>query len=225
MREKLPFFALVIASCVITILAQDKWHALAKGNEWPLSYRMANALTSYLRYAGKLFWPSDLAAFYPFPPTAPWDLAVVAGAVVLVLSAGIVWWRKSQPFLFTGWFWFFGTLVPVIGLVQVGGQSLADRYLYIPSIGFFVAAVWLSAGWITRLQRCGWMASVLALGILGACVGLSARQIATWKNSRTLFEQANRVTTGNFVALNTLGELARRDGQPEQARSSISVRR
>lgn len=215
--EKLPFLALVIASCVITILTQDKWRSLAKADQLPLEYRLLNAVVSYAAYLGKMLWPADLAAFYPFPAEPPWEPALLCSLLLGIVTFLIVRQFQRRPFLLTGWFWYLGTLVPVIGIVQVGGQAMADRYTYVPSIGFFVALVWWGAELAGTTKARRWGLSILAIVAIVACLPLSARQVATWKNSRTLFEQARRVTTGNFIALNTLGELLRREGRLDEA--------
>lgn len=215
--EKIPFLTLVVASCVITILAQNKWRSLANADQFPLEYRLVNALVSYAAYLGKLLWPVDLAVFYPFPADAPWESALFCGLLLGAVTAVALWRSKIWPFLPTGWFWYLGTLVPVIGIVQVGGQAMADRYTYIPSIGFFVVLVWLVAELagpkVWRRAAVGTLA-VVALVI---CLPFSARQIATWKNTRTLFEHARSVTTGNFIALNILGELLWHEGKSQEA--------
>ena len=215
--EKLPFFALAIASCVITILAQDKWRSLAKADQFPLEYRLVNATVSFAAYLGKLLWPVDLAVFYPFPAEVPWEPALFGGLLLAAVTVVILWRSRRWPFLPVGWFWYLGTLLPVIGIVQVGGQTMADRYTYIPSIGLFVVMVWLGAelAGSKRWRRAA--TGTLAVAAVVICLPLSARQIATWKNTRTLFEQARRVTTGNFIALNTLGELLQREGRLDEA--------
>lgn len=215
--EKLPFCALVAASCCITILAQARSHSLAQTDQVPVEFRVANAAISFASYLGKMLWPVDLAVFYPFPTELPWERALYCALLIVAITVFILWRSKVWPFLPVGWFWYLGTLLPVIGIVQVGGQAMADRYTYIPSIGFFVAVVWLGTELVgpKRWRRAA--AATLAVVVLIICLPFSARQIATWKNSRTLFEHAHRVTKGNFIALNTLGELLRREGKLDEA--------
>jgi len=140
--EKIPFFALTAASCVITFFAQRAGGAVQSMEQLSLPVRVGNTAVSYMRYIGKTFWPSDLSIFYPYPEA--WPTSVIAGAcaALIVLVALVVWQWRTRPYLAIGLFWFFGTLVPVIGLVQVGSQSMADRYQYIPQIGLFMALVW-----------------------------------------------------------------------------------
>ena len=139
--EKLPFLALSLASCVVTVLAQRRGGALSELTAASIGPRFANAVVSYLRYLRKILWPDDLAVWYP---PATWDYWQVSGAVLIILTVTFLtlWAAHRRPYLTVGWLWFAGSLIPVIGLVQVGGQSMADRYAYIPSVGFFIAVSW-----------------------------------------------------------------------------------
>lgn len=213
--EKIPFFLLSILSSVMTVVVQRK--AIGSLEALPLSVRMANAVTAYVRYIGKLLWPSDLAVFYPFPESLPgWQMVT---SLVILLSIGIfLWWKRTEhPYGIVGWLWFLGTLVPVIGLVQVGGQSMADRYTYIPSIGLFLGPCWWAADRIRH--RPAWnrpivFGAVILLGWMGA---LTFIQIGHWQNTLTLFRHAESVTGPNHVAQVNLGVyIAERDG-PEAA--------
>jgi hypothetical protein len=149
--EKIPFFALSLASCVLTFLAQRQNHSVASAEGVPPEVRIGNAAISYLRYLAKAVWPADLAVFYPHPGVQhpvvelPVFHVFVAAAVLVAVSIVAVTDRKRRPWLATGWFWYLGTLVPVIGIVQVGGQAIADRYTYIPLIGFFLCVIWAGA--------------------------------------------------------------------------------
>jgi len=140
--EKLPFFALAAAVSVVTFLVQKHVGAVMEAESLPLSARVGNALISYGRYLGKLFWPTDLAVYYPRPGQWPMGKVLLAAGLILGLSV-LVWVRRRRhPYSLMGWLWFLGTLVPVIGLVQAGGQAMADRYTYLPSLGVLVLAVW-----------------------------------------------------------------------------------
>ncbi|MEY4917416.1 MAG: hypothetical protein RL616_1329 [Verrucomicrobiota bacterium] len=143
--EKVPFFALSGLACVITFIVQKNGGTVATLDAFPLGMRLENAFVSYARYLGKMFWPTPLANPYPHP--GHWPVLLVLGSIILLAVASILAfrWRDSRPYFFTGWFWFLGTLVPVIGLVQVGDQAMADRYSYLPLIGMFIALVWLAA--------------------------------------------------------------------------------
>ena len=140
--EKAPFFLLAIVSSIITLWAQNKGGAVASLQKMPFSERLSNAIVSYVAYLGKIFWPVDLAVFYPYEYSFP--LWQILGAILLLLgiSAAVIYFIKKAPFLFVGWFWYLGTLIPVIGLVQVGRQAMADRYTYLPSIGIGIMLVW-----------------------------------------------------------------------------------
>ncbi len=192
--EKVPFFALTIASSVITFLVQKKGGAMELALEIPLAARVANAVVSYLRYVGMLFWPTDLTAFYPFQVS--WPIAMVVGALgfVAIVSLASLWLGKERGYWPVGWFWFFGTLVPVIGLVQVGAQSIADRYTYLPSIGLFIAVAWAADDLRQR-----WRVPGAAVGVIGAvtalaCVVATRHQIGFWRDGETLFR---RILTRN----------------------------
>lgn len=213
--EKVPFFLLSILSSVMTVVVQRK--AMGSLDALPLTVRMANAVTAYVRYIGKLLWPSDLAVFYPFPESLPgWQM--VASLLILLSISIFLWWKRTEhPYGIVGWLWFLGTLVPVIGLVQVGGQSMADRYTYIPSIGFFLGPCWWAADRTRHRPACKRpivFGSVLVLGWMGA---LTFIQIGYWQNTLTLFRHAESVTGPNHVAQVNLGVyIAERDG-PEAA--------
>jgi len=212
--EKLPFFALTIASSAITFLSQHRAGATTGLHALSLGERAGNALVAYARYLGKNLWPTDLAAYYPHPLN--WPTAYVASAAVLliVVSGAVLWFTPRRRYLFTGWFWFVGTLVPVIGLVQVGSQSLADRYNYIPSLGLMIALVWLGAEILSRLAlNTRWIAAG-SLGLLALLGAMTHRQAGYWKDSETLFTHTLAVTDegqmayfhiGNFMAHFCLG--------------------
>src|SRR6266513_1036124 len=141
-REKLPLFALVAASAVVTTVAQSRGGAVRTFTDAPVALRLSNALISYAKYLLLAFWPNDLAVFYPFPGTDFPAGQIIGAALLLIgITAFCFLQRKVRPYLIVGWLWFLGTLVPVIGLVQVGGQTMADRYFFIPSIGLFIAIV------------------------------------------------------------------------------------
>ena len=150
--EKIPFFALAAVASVVTFVVQKHGGAVAAAESLPLGARSGNALISYCRYLGKLFWPTDLAVFYPHPGHWPLGKVLLAGGLILGISVLLLVQRRRYPFLLMGWLWFVGTLVPVIGLVQVGGQAMADRYTYLPSLGVLILAVW-GAYELTRRWR------------------------------------------------------------------------
>jgi Flp pilus assembly protein TadD len=212
--EKIPYFVLAAASCAVTFYMQLQGGSVMPLNRLPFGMRLANAPLAAVRYLAKIFWPAHLAIAYPM---LRWPAWAVAGAVaLLLLLTGLALWRvRSQPWLAVGWLWFLGTLVPVIGVVQVGMQSMADRYTYIPGIGLFIAVVWAARQWRVRLGARA-PAILAALG-LAFCFVLTARQAAVWKNDQTLFSHAIHNTRGNFVACAGLGEYEGTHGQTNQA--------
>src|SRR2546430_15069871 len=205
-REKLPLFALVAASAVVTCVAQSHGGAVRTFTDAPVALRLSNALVSYAKYVLRAFWPNDLAVFYPFPGTDfPAGLIIGAALLLIGITAFCFLQRKIRPYLIVGWLWFLGTLVPVVGLVQVGGQTMADRYFYIPSIGLFVALVFgladIVKSWRVAPSLCGGI-SAAALLILAT---LTNAQIQRWHDSFTLFEHTLSVTPPNLRIEHNLG--------------------
>ncbi|MEJ0088373.1 MAG: hypothetical protein WDM80_01235 [Limisphaerales bacterium] len=182
--EKVPFFMLAAASCVITILAQHAGHAVITLTQMSFNDRLETAVVGMAGYVQKLFYPADLCAIYLLPEKIPVFQVVFASGLLILISV-IAWcWRKSRPYFLMGWLWFLVTLIPVCGLVQVGNQAMADRYTYIPSIGFFIALVFLADEFATRMQT----PKVIRLGVAGlvsmACIlnhGTSAAVLAGWR--------------------------------------------
>lgn len=212
--EKIPFFALSAVSSVITFLAQRSGHAVTTIERLPLKFRIVNAMTSYLVYIVKMFYPTRLAVFYPYPKT----LRMGAVALLLVgISILLNRWAHRRPWLTVGLLWYLGTLVPVIGLVQVGSQAMADRYTYVPSIGIFIMVAWgaaeLAAKWRYRKIVLGISAGVALAGLL-LCTRMQVRH---WKNSFTLYEHALAVTEGNFIAHYNLGVLLSKERRFDEA--------
>lgn len=211
--EKIPFFLLSLACAILTMVAQHRGEAIASLSDVPFKARLINAIVSYLRYLEKLVWPVDLSILYPFTVAWPaWEI-VLSAVTLAAITALFVWGarpsrshppasrqRNPCPYLMVGWLWFLGTLIPVIGLVQVGAQSMADRYAYIPSIGIFVAFCWGAYDLAKNLPYRRAILSFFSIAILTACIFFSSRQIQYWKNSGTLFSHAIEVTQDNFVA-------------------------
>lgn len=210
--EKLPFALLAAALCVVTIAVQHHGGALMPIADLPWADRCQNALVSYASYGGKLLFPANLAVFYPYP--THWPIATVLGSgfLMVALTVFAVVFRRQHPWLLVGWLWFVGTLFPVIGLVQVGSQAMADRYSYLPSIGFFVAIAWgisaLAAKWHQRTA----MLTILGAATMVLCSGLTWRQLGFWKDSGTLFRHTLAVTKDNLLAYSNLGDYEVKQG-------------
>ena len=217
LREKLPFFFLALLSSVVTYLAQMSWKAMPSLEALPLETRLANALIAYVQYIVKMFWPVDLAFFYPY--VLWWPPWILAGAMLLLTGLTILTMRvvERRPYLAIGWLWYLGTLVPVIGIVQVGSQAMADRYTYIPLIGLFIMIAWgvpeLMAKWRFRKP----FLSVLSVVVLSVLAGCSWQQVQYWRNSVTLFERALSVTSKNYLTHNNLGVALFLEGRTEEA--------
>jgi tetratricopeptide (TPR) repeat protein len=216
LMEKLPFLTLSVASCAVTLWAQHAGGAVESTEHLPIDGRIINALVSYVRYLGKAFWPDGLAVFYPLEKW-PLEAVVVAAAVLLGVSLWVVWNARRQPQFVLGWLWYLGTLVPVIGLVQVGSQSMADRYSYLPLIGIFIMVAWSLPSSVLERPRLKIIAAVTAVVLLGICAALSCRQLRYWQNSVTLFEHALAVTGPNDVAHLNLGNAFLANGKIQDA--------
>jgi len=219
--EKWPFFLLAAASCVMTYLAQAQpgESAVVSLDKVSLTYRICNALVSYGDYLVKTIWPVDLAVFYPLSTqiVRVRVLAIVT-AIMLVTLSWMVWRaRRSRPYVLVGWLWYLGALVPVIGLVQVGGAALADRYTYIPSIGLFMAVAFGLRDWAGRLRLPTAPVAVAAGLVLASCVALTENQLRYWRNGYTLFAHAAAVTKDNDIALINLGVALEQQGKPDAA--------
>jgi tetratricopeptide (TPR) repeat protein len=219
--EKWPFFLLAAVSCVITFLVQSQRNgdAVASLELIPLHYRFCNALVSYGLYLLKMVWPVGLAVFYPLPDHLTWIfMAATTSAVVLVIISSFVWRAgRARAYLPVGWLWFLGTLVPVIGLVQVGGAALADRYTYIPSIGVFIAVTFGVCELAGRFQFPQKAIATAAALILATCLILTENQLRYWHDSETLFAHALAVTKNNHVAHVNLGVALEQKGKINEA--------
>jgi Flp pilus assembly protein TadD len=219
--EKAPFFALSVASCVITVIAQQKGGAVASlegASGVSMEARIINTPISYVWYLVKLIWPSDLAVIYPFVASWPSEQVVLATALLIALTGVALWQGRRREYAAVGWLWFLGTLVPVIGLVKVGTQSIADRYTYIPAIGLFIVLAWgladLTAGWRKRALPM----AASAAAVLAACALAVGVQLLYWQDTGALFRHALAVTRNNYVAWNNLGFYFAQQGQLEMAK-------
>ena len=216
-REKLPLFALAIASSIVTFLVQRRGGAVAGLDAYPLSLRVGNAVVSYVAYIVKMLWPTRLAAFYPYPTSLP--VGLVAGALVLLIGVSVVVIRAGRryPYLLVGWLWYLGTLLPVIGLVQVGNQAMADRYTYVPMIGLLIIAAWGISDLLARGRYRNIALSTAAVLVIAACAITARGQVQHWRSTPELWTHALEVTAGNDVAHNNLGLALARQGKAAEA--------
>ncbi|HVV02189.1 MAG TPA: tetratricopeptide repeat protein [Verrucomicrobiae bacterium] len=229
--EKIPFFLLTILSCLITMRAQTA--AMVDPHALPLPARLQNAVLSYAHYLGQIFWPARLAIFYPYSAEFSIAAVVLAFIVLAGMTTIVVFLGRRFPFAPTGWFWFLGMLVPTIGLVQVGSQSRADRYTYLPSIGIFIVLAWGAAALAAKIFRTAatgggspgsaakppprepltrgvlplssWVLSIPAIGVIAALAITARAQTSYWRDGETVFRHAAAVTQENYVAWGGLG--------------------
>ncbi len=215
--EKIPFIALSVASGFFTIYAQQKNEALSSINVLPLISRVVNALLAYAGYIGKTIWPLHLAVIYPLHPALNIPQALIAGLIVAGISVAAILTAKRHPYFLAGWLWYLVTLLPVVGLVQVGGQSMADRYTYMPLIGLFIMIAWGAETIVGdgRYRRAA--LSALAGIVLLASAACTWLQLGYWKNSITLFSHANKVVANNYVAHNYLAYALTGKGRLDEA--------
>jgi protein O-mannosyl-transferase len=214
LREKAPFFALALAVGIVTLLAQQA--AAQSLEQWPLGSRLANALAAYSAYLGKMVWPRNLSVFYPHAPIPAWQMALSA-ILLTCLTVLCVRQARSRPWLLVGWTWFGVMLLPVIGLVQVGWQSMADRYTYLPLIGVFIMLVWGAVD-LRPCSRTGRL--LLRLGavlVLGACLAATRFQLKYWQDSLALFRRALEVMPDNWLAHNNLGTALADEGKVDKS--------
>jgi len=215
--EKIPLFLLSAASSVITFIVQQRFGAVTSLQLFTINARISNALVSYVSYMGKMLWPFKLACYYPHPDMPPWWK--IAGACTLLVSicVFVVRYAKSHPYLIVGWLWYMGTLVPVIGLVQVGEQAMADRYTYIPLIGIFVIIAWgipdIFKKW--HYKKIG-LATISTITLSFLTI-VSCLQIRHWRNDVTLFTHAINVTSKNSLAHYNLGIALEKEGRTSEA--------
>jgi len=204
--EKIPLVIPVVISCILTFLAQKSEGAVKALGSLSLKTRAANALVSYVSYVLKAIWPSNLAVFYPHPGNtlAAWQIIGTALLISVATFLSIRTLRK-YPYIAVGLFWYFGTLIPVIGLVQVGDQAMADRYTYIPLTGLFIAVAWGISELFIRWRYRKIFLGTSAVIILSAMIVCTSYQLTYWKNGITLFEHAVKVTENNYQAQNNLG--------------------
>ena len=215
--RKTPFFVLSASSCAVTFIAQQSGKAVMPISSLSAEARIENSLIAYTGYLGKAFWPDSLAAFYPIHTPIDTNAAIAAVIGLLLISGIIFIFRRQRPYLVTGWLWYLGTLVPVIKLVQVGSQSMADRYTYIPLIGIFIAITWLAAEISMAWPHRRLLLATFSILILATCWRLTATQVRYWKNGETLARHALAVTSENSTMQLVLGDALVEQGKVEEA--------
>lgn len=213
--EKIPLFAMSAASAIITMQAQQGGGAVRSTTQFSLGVRIENALCAYAMYLWKMVWPAKLAPLYPHPGNSIAAWQVIVSAAVLIAITAVVCGSASFRYQRVGWFWFLGTLVPVIGLVQVGEAAMADRYAYIPLIGIFFIIAFSVAQWSNRIHPALTLAP--AVVIISALASVTHGQISCWQSNEELWSHTLAVTSNNFVAEDNLGGALILEGKEEQA--------
>jgi tetratricopeptide (TPR) repeat protein len=207
--EKLPFLALSAAVCVVTYVAHAQAKAVVSFGAIPLAMRVENTLVSYCVYIAKMFWPTGLAVFYPYPKSPLAGPAILAAIGLAAVTAAAMWGARQRPYLIVGWLWYLVTLVPVIGLIQAGQQARADRYMYIPMIGLSIVLAW---GGAELLRNWPQTRIVAGAAICAACAVMTLFQVDYWENGVKLFQRAVDVTGDNYVARFNLAHELRQSG-------------
>ncbi len=220
-KEKLPLLMLSLVIGIVAMITQQQADALPTLSAIPFIDRIGNALISYMTYLGRLFRPSGLAVFYPWPPAINWVNAAGGASLLVLISLLVIIRRKKMPYAVCGWFWFLIALLPVIGIIPLGGHAMADRYAYIPGIGIMIAVVWGLAETF-RHRPVKKALTVLLILIILTTLGLfSRRQLGHWQDSETIFRQALSVTADNYAAHNNLARALVEKGRIEEARPHL----
>ncbi len=215
LAEKIPLLLMSAAAGWMQIYMNGKNGVLAVA--MPFTWRLKNALYSYIAYLGKAIWPSRLAVFYPHPENSLALWKVILASLLLVGISAIVWRFRERKYLLIGWLWYLGTMVPMIGIVQSGRQGMADRFMYIPMLGLFVAAVWLAGEWASRVHMQQGIAVTSFVLLISPYVYQTRKQISYWRDSYSLFAHTLEVTSNNGIAENNFGVALLERGQPELA--------
>lgn len=216
--EKLPFFALSFASSVVTLIVQRRGGAVQALAALPLDARIENALIAYATYILKMFWPANLALPYLYLPPHVWPVWHGLGATLLLAFISVLVLKARRAYLVVGWLWFIGTLVPVIGLVQVGNQSMADRYTYVPLVGLFLMLAWAGAELYRRVRQLRFLVLILAGAAILGCIWQTRIQLGYWRDAETLFSHTIAVTKDNCVAHDILAHALLKKGELDRAK-------
>jgi tetratricopeptide (TPR) repeat protein len=221
--EKAPLFILSAASCVVTFIAQKTGGALMRLSMVPIEYRIGNALVSYCDYIVKTFRPVGLAVFYPHPVKEIPGLKIAVSLAVLLAITIVVILLRRRRYLLVGWLWYLGTLVPVIGVVQVGGQAMADRYTYVPLIGIFIMLAWLAGDIVAQRRFRQLLAGVAGSAIIGVLGVMTFVQVSYWHDTMSLFKHTAAVTKDNYVAHSIMGVRYAEKGEIEAAMRAFDI--
>ena len=220
-REKLPLFALSAGASFLTFISQRQGHAVRSLSSLPLSSRLANAVLTYVVYIGRMIWPAKLAVYYPYSHRVSALSVMAAAAVLVTITILAMRMARTDPYLAVGWFWYLGTLVPVIGLIQVGGQSSADRYMYEPAVGLAIMLCWGAAKLTTEYPAARRFIIGTAAVACSCYLVLTWIQASYWSNSGTLFQHAVDVTNDNYIADNNLADYYLTEERNEEARGPV----
>jgi tetratricopeptide (TPR) repeat protein len=221
--EKAPLLAISAFLGVMTILAQRSGGAISTLENIPLDYRIANTFLSYIKYICKILWPIGLGVYYPYPHVNFSDMAVMVCMVTFILlTVFVIYTGRRRKYIAVGWLWFVGTLVPMTGLVQVGLQGMADRYMYLSILGLLIIVAWLVKGVLVKHSRLKLFAAILAGAVLSSLIILTRIQTGYWKNDLTLFEHALKVTKNNAAAEQNYGATLFKVGRLDEAKAHLS---
>ncbi len=226
--EKLPLLLLSAVSAAVTMQAQKAGGAVQTLSQYSFLLRLETAVISYVGYLGKALWPSKLVALYPHPTKLYPAWQVAAAVLVLVLVTALVLRSRDRRYLAVGWFWFLGSLVPMIGLVQAGAQAMADRYAYLPFVGLFLMMTWLVADWAKTHRLPGKWLAIPAVSCLLVLATLTYRQVSYWHDIPSFWLRTLALTENNYIAHDTLGAYLASQGQTEEAaahfRAALAIR-
>jgi Tfp pilus assembly protein PilF len=219
--EKVPFIILSLAMCVVAITVQHRGGALSSLEGVPLTLRLANAVLAPARYLGHLAWPRGLAVLYPLPANVPWQQVGLALLFLTTCTTVATAARRRAPWLATGWCWFLVTLVPVLGLVQFGMHSMADRFAYVPAVGIYIAVAWTAAGLAGRVRLAPAAAAALCTALVLILAFRTRQQLHLWRTGEALFRHTLAVTDNNWMIENSLGTELERQGRLGEAETHV----
>ncbi|MCX5848923.1 MAG: tetratricopeptide repeat protein [Deltaproteobacteria bacterium] len=215
--EKIPFFILTIASSIITYWGQHKVTAVVPTETLTLPTRISNAIVSYAAYVEKFIWPLNLAVFYPYDSFLPLWKILTSGLILILITSAVLYYIKKLPFLFTGWFWYLGTMIPLIGLIQVGAHAMADRHTYLPSVGIAIMLTWGIPLLFPRKDIRKKVLFPAAIAIICVLAVLTFRQCGYWKKRITLYSHALVATKNNYMAHSNLANDLAEEGKTKEA--------